>query len=97
MNSELSAVMQRRGDLLAKTALQREHLAEIGARLQTPLAWAARGLAVARFLRSNPVLVAGVTAALVIRRRSVVGIARVARQVWKGCRSFARITSKLSQ
>jgi len=90
MNSELSAVMQRRGELLARIALQREHLAEIGARLQTPLAWADRGLAVARFLRSNPVLVAGVTAALVIRRRSVVGIARVCWRVWRGCRSFSQ-------
>lgn len=96
MNSQLSAVMQRRGELLARIALQREQLSEIGARLQPPLALADRGVAVARFLRSNPALVAGVIAVLVIRRRGVIGAASVIWRVWKRYRYFTAIAAKLS-
>lgn len=88
--------MQRRGELLARIASQREQMAEIGARLQTPLEWGDRGVAAVRFLRSNPVLVAGVIAVLLIRRRGVAGMAVFAWRVWKGYRSFAAIAAKLS-
>lgn len=97
MSRQLSAVMQRRGELLAKIASQREQMAEIGARLRAPLELADRGVAAVRFLRSNPVLVAGVIAALAIRRRGVMGVAIVAWRVWKGYRSFTAITSRFSQ
>ncbi|MDO8261983.1 MAG: YqjK family protein [Gallionella sp.] len=83
MNSQMFAVMQRRGELLARIASQREQVAEIGARLQIPLALVDLGVAAARFLRSYPVMVAGAIAALLIRRRSVVGVARVIWRVWK--------------
>lgn len=97
MNRQLSAVMQRRGELLAKIASQREQLAEIGMRLQAPLALADRGVAIVRYLISRPVLVAGVIAVLAIRRRSVVGMAGVVWRVWKGYRSFIAITSRFSR
>lgn len=97
MNSRLSAVMQRRGELLARIASQREQLAEIGEHLQAPLALADRGVAIVRSLISNPVLVAGVIVVLAIRRRSVIGVAKVALRVWKGYRSFTAITSRFSQ
>jgi hypothetical protein len=96
MNSQMLAVMQRRGELLARIAAQREQVAEIGARLRTPLALADLGVAAARFLRSNSVLAAGVIAALVIRRRGMVGMARVIWRVWKGYRRFTAITARLS-
>ena len=76
--NQLSAVMQRRGDLLARIASQREQVTEIGVSFQTPLALAERGLAAARFLRSHPVLVAGVV--------GVAGMAGVILRVWKGYR-----------
>lgn len=95
MNRRLSVVMRRRGDLLAAVALQREELAEIGMRLQPPLAFADRGVAVARFLRSNPLLVAGVVAVLVIRRRGVVGAAGAVFRLWQRYRHFTAITKKL--
>ena len=95
MNSQLSAVMQRRSELLARIALQREQLAEIGAHLQTPLALADRGVAAAHFLRSNPVLVAGVIAVLVISRRGVVGALSGAWRLWKRYRHFTSIAGKL--
>lgn len=96
MNSELSALMRRRGELLARIASQRGQLSEVGARLQAPLAWADRGVAVARFMRSHPVLV-GVIAAVVIRRRGASGMVSIAWRVWKGYRSFAALTSRRSQ
>ncbi|HEU0189008.1 MAG TPA: YqjK family protein [Gallionella sp.] len=95
MNSQLSAVMQRRGELLASASLQREQLVEIGACLQQPLALADRGVAVARFLRSHPVPVAAVISVLVIRRRGVTGAASVVWRVWKRYRYFTAIAAKL--
>jgi len=88
--------MQRRGELLARIAVQREQVAEIGARMQTPLAIADRGLAVARFLRSNPVLLAGVTALFVVRRRGLLGLIKGAWSVWKKYRYFSVVAVKLA-
>lgn len=97
MNSQLSAVMQRRGELLARIASQRVQMSEVGARLHAPLAWADRGVAAVRFMQSNRVLVVGVIAAVVMRRRGAAGLARVAWRVWKGYRSFTAITSGLTR
>ena len=91
ITGQLSAVMQRRDELLTMIASQREQMANIGARFQTPLAWADRGVAVARFLRSNPVLVAGAIAVLAIRRRGVIGAVSAIWRVWKTYRSFTAI------
>jgi len=88
--------MQRRGELLARIAAQREQVAEIGARLQTPLAIADQGLAVARFLRSNPVLVAGVTALFVVRRRGMLGLIKGAWSMWKKYRYLGVIAGNLA-
>lgn len=96
MNNTMYAVMQRRGELLSRIASQRGQVAEFGARLQTPLALADQGVAAARFLYANPVLSAGVIAALVIRRRGVVGTARVFWRVWRGYRYFTGIAARLS-
>ena len=89
MSNQMLRVMQRRGELLARIAAQRGQVAEVGARWQTPLALADRGLAAVRFLRSHPVLVAGVAALLVIRRRGVTGLARSGWRAWKVYRYFA--------
>jgi hypothetical protein len=97
MSSRLLALRQRRGELLARIASQREQVAEIGLRLQTPLAFADGGLAVVRFLRSHPVLVGGVTAVLVIRRRGVIGAAKVIWRLWKRYSQAATIAARLSQ
>ncbi len=76
--------------------MQREQVAEIGARWQAPLAFADQGLAIARFLRSKPVLVAGVAALFVIRRRGVMGLLKRAWQVWKGYRYLVALSAKLT-
>ncbi len=96
MNKQMLEVMQRRGELLARIASQREQAAEIGKRWQTPLAFADQGLAAMRFLRSNPLLVAGVAALIVIRRRGVAGLVRRVWRVWKGYRYFTAFSAKLS-
>ena len=89
------AVMQRRGELLARISSQREHLSEIGTHWQTPLALADQGIAVVCFLRSKPVLVAGMVALLIIRRRGLMGLARGGWLVWKGYRYFTAFSAKL--
>lgn len=96
MNKQMLEVMQRRGELLARIAAQREQVAEIGTRWQTPLALADQGLAAVRFLRSNPVLVAGVAALLVIRRRGVVGLVKGVWRAWRGYRYFTAVSEELS-
>lgn len=96
MNSRMLAVMRRRGELLERIAAQRGQLAEAGTRWQTPLEFADRSLAVARFLRARPVLVAGAVALLIIRRRGVMGLARGGWLAWKGYRYFVAISEKLS-
>jgi len=96
MNEQMLAVMQRRGELLAKIAAQRGQVAQIGARWQTPLALADQGLAAVRFLRSHPALVAGVVALFVIRRRGVVGLVKSGWRVWKGYRFLTALSERLS-
>jgi len=90
----MSRVMQRRGELLSRIDFQRKQLAGAAERLQVPFAVADRGLAAVRFLRSHPVLVAGVAAVLVIRRRGAAGLARIFWRMWKGYRVFTAITSR---
>lgn len=96
MNKQLAEVMQHRGELLARIAAQRGQVAEIGARWQTPLALADQGLAAVRFLRSKPMLVAGVTALFVIRRRGVMGLLKSAWQLWKGYRYLTAFSARLA-
>jgi len=96
MNEQMLAVMQRRGELLAKIAAQRGQVAQIGARWQAPLVLADQGLAAVRFLRSHPALVAGVVALFVIRRRGVVGLVKSGWRVWKGYRFLTALSERLS-
>lgn len=96
MNKRMFAVVQRRGELLARIEAQRGQVAELGSRWQTPLALADQGIAVARYLRANPVLVAGVAAVVVLRRRGVLGLLRGGLRVWQGYRYFTSVAAKLS-
>lgn len=93
MNENLLAVMQRRGELLAKIGSQRERLAQAGAGLHAPLALADQGLAMLRSLRSRPVLAAGVVALVIWRRRNLAGLARAGWKLWKG---YRRLSAKIS-
>lgn len=99
MNKQMLVVMQRRGELLARIAAQREQVAATAMRWQTPLAFADKGLVVGRFLRSNPALVAVAVAILVVRRRGISGMVTTGWRMWrlyKSARSFsAKMVSHL--
>lgn len=96
MNKHMLEVMQRRGELLAKIAAQREQVAEIGTCWQVPLALADQGLAAVRFARSHPVLMGGVAALIAVRRRGVLGMVKGAWRLWKTYRSVANFATKIS-
>ncbi len=95
MNERVLELRQRRGELLARIEVQRGQLAEIAASWEGPLALADRGVAILRFLRGHPLLVAGAAALVVLRRRGVAGVFSRAWQVWRGYRRFADLRQKL--
>lgn len=95
MNKQMFAVMQRRHELLARIAVQREQVAGIGIRWQEPLALADKGLAVVRFVRSKPVLVAGAVAIFMIRRRSVTGMVVTGWRIWRVYKSALSYSAKI--
>lgn len=95
-NSQLSAVMERREELLARIASQRQHVVELGAQFDSPLAMGDRVAAVARFVRSHPILVGAVVAALVMRRRGMAGAIGVGWRLWNRYRYFSAAGGKLA-
>ena len=94
MNEKISELLERRGKLLARIAEQREQMAEIGSHLRPPLSMADRGMAAVYFLRSHPVLFAGVVAYFVIRRPSMAGLVWLGGRVWKIYRDFTLLLAK---
>ena len=76
--------------LIARAEAQRAAVGECVYRLQGPIAIADRGVAVARFLRSHPLLVAAAAAALVaLRGRGLLALAGRAFSVWRLWRSVS--------
>ena len=96
MNEKKLELVERRNMLLARIATQREDLAEISLQLQRPISLVDKGVAVARFLRFHPALFAGLAAFLLIRRRSVAGLAWIGWSAWKVFRDVASISAKLN-
>jgi hypothetical protein len=94
MNVKLHELKQRRGDLLARIAVQREQMSEIKAEWNAPLAVADQGVAAVHFLRRHPILVAGAMAFVVIRRHRVAGLMWGVWRVWKGYLNFTSIAAK---
>ena len=98
--------MQRRQALLAKISDQREQLAEIGVRWQPALRLADGALVAARFLRSHPVLLAGLAGLagmaglaglVVVRRNGLAGLVKGARRVWNAYRYINEFSKKITQ
>ena len=89
MNDQMFALLQRRNELLARIAMQREQVAELGVRLETPIAFIGKGLAAVSFLRSAPVLSAVLVALLVNRRRILTALVRGVWRLWKGYRKLS--------
>jgi hypothetical protein len=95
MNEKMIELMERRDKLLARVATQREELADIGTQLHGPLSLADKGVAVARFLRFHPLLIAGVAALFLFRRRNVADLIWVGWSAWKVLRDLTSISAKL--
>jgi uncharacterized membrane protein YqjE len=95
MNEKMFKLIERLGKLLARIAAQREQMADIGSYFRASLSLADRGVAVVHFLRFHPLLVAGVAAFFVIRRRSVAGLVWGVWRVWKEYRDFSLHSAKL--
>lgn len=96
MNKQMLEVMQRREELLARIALQRGQIAHIASSCKTPLAFADRGWAAVRLLRSMPMLVTGVMALLVARKQGLMGLLRGGWLLWEGYSFFTAFSAKLS-
>jgi hypothetical protein len=95
MNEKMIELMERRDKLLARVAVQRDELADIGLQLHSPLSLVDKGVAVARFLRFHPLLIAGVAALFLIRRRNVADMIWVGWSAWKVIRDLTSISAKL--
>jgi hypothetical protein len=89
MNDQMFALLQRRNELLERIAMQREQVAELGIRLETPLVFIDKGLAAVSFLRSAPVVSAILVALLVNRRRILTGLVKGVWKLWKGYRKLS--------
>lgn len=96
MNRRMLEVMQRRGELLAKISAQREWVAATAERWEIPLQAADKGIAVMRFLRANPLLVAAAAGVLLIRRRGVVGALSSGWRLWRWYRQATAFTARVS-
>lgn len=94
MNKQKLSLLQRRYELLAKIALQREQLAEFEKRWRAPVAAVDKGITVARFFRSRPILLTAAVALIAIRRRSLTGLLKNAGFLWKGVRYLAALSAR---
>ncbi len=68
MNERLLRVREQRARLVERAARQREALAEDVAAFATPIALADRGLAIVRYIRARPGLMAAAAALVVVLR-----------------------------
>ena len=68
MNPKLIELAERRAALVARAERQRAELSQALASCRRPLALADQGLAAARYLQSNPMLLGGVVAFLMALR-----------------------------
>ena len=97
MSRKMLAVMQRRGELLARIAAQREQMTQISASWQSPLNLADKGLNAIRFLIHHPALPAGAAALFLVQRRGVIGLIKTGWRVWKGYSFIVTLAGKTSQ
>ena len=95
MNNSIHSVKRRRYELLARIGGQRDELVGIAASLKGPLAIADQGLAVVRFLKSQPALLAGLTLLIATRRHGVAGLLGRTWGLWGGLHYFTALAVKI--
>ena len=90
----LIELARRKERLIARTAAQRTAIADAYRRWQKPASMVDRGVAVARFVKAHPLLLAiGVAAAAALGRRNLLqwaGRAWVAWRTWRALGAWAR-------
>ena len=99
MSNQLDDIMQKRAVLLARIAGHRELIAAAGAQLKVPLAVADQGFAVGRYLRSNPLSLAGVAGIMTlvaIKRRGMIAVAAGALRLWNFYKMFKVVTTRMT-
>lgn len=94
MSEKKSELMNKRSELLAKIAVQREQMYAIQAEFMTPLTLVDNGISAVRFLRSHPLMVGGIAALIAIRRRNLAGLVWGLWRAWKGYREFIAMQAK---
>lgn len=98
MNDKMLALMQRRGELRERIAVQREQLAQATSRFEKPLSLLDQGVEGVRYLRRHPVLPAGaVIAVLLLRRGGVLGLVKPLFKLWGMYRSIRSLAARLGQ
>ncbi len=98
MNDRLFVLRQRRIALLARIDAQRSLLAGCASDWKGQLAVADQGMAIVRFLRAHPLLVAGVSAVVVMRnRRRLAGLASAALMIRKMLKNYRYISGLLQK
>ncbi len=95
MNDRQLVLRQRRTELLARIDAQRGQLAELASGWKGQLVLADQGLAIVRFLRAHMLLVAGVSAVVVVRRRRFAGLVSAAFLIRKILRRYRYISGLL--
>jgi len=96
MSKPMQDIMQKRGALLEKIALQRDQVAAVAARWEKPLAVADQIHAAVNYLRARPLLVLGVVSLFAVRRSGVIGMASGAWRLWKLYKSSQNFAAKIS-
>lgn len=92
----LIELARRKERLIARAAAQRTAIAGTFREWRTPIAVADRALAVARFFRSHPVLLAAaVAAAVALRGRTLVGLAGRSFAAWRVWRTLSTWSARL--
>ena len=99
MSNQLDDIMQKRALLLARIAGHRELIAAAATRLKMPLAVADQGFAVGRYLRSNPLSLAGlagIVTLVAIKRRGMIAVAAGALRLWNFYKMFKVVTTRMT-
>jgi hypothetical protein len=87
---DLTEIRRRKERLIARCAAERVAIAEAFHDLRGPIAVVERAMAVTRFLRSHPVIVAALVAGLIVfRRGSVAGLVTRGLAAWRMWRVIA--------
>lgn len=89
MTSQLVQLQRRRAELVARAEAQRREISAVFGAWQRPLRVLEWGRRAVRFVKSHPVLVAAVVAALIASRRSDLGT--WVRRAWLGWRIYRSV------